>query len=150
MKRLLTAVFILPFLLGCKDKGYTGRKITLEKDESGKLTEVDPSVMYDVVVTNEKDAVFYIGDETCSACQKLKPQLESWVKVNKGKIYYIPVGSITNENMHYLIDSTVGYYEWKENDAVPITYFFMEGAVVMQTTYDNTMNFLMKYVTVEE
>ena len=150
MKRLFGTLLIIPFLLGCKEKEYTGLKLVVEKDDSGLLADADPTVMYEVAVTNKKDCVFYIGDEGCSACKKLKPQLEAWVKAYKGRIYYIQLSSITSENFHYLIDATVGYYEYKEGDSVPATYFFTYGEVAFKGTSDDTMSFLTKYVTVEE
>ena len=153
MKKLLSIIFILPFLLGCKEKEYTGFKLTLEKDESGELTLADPNTLYDVAITNEKDCAFYIGDDACSSCQKLKPQLEAWVKAYKYRIYYIPVSSITEENVQKLYDATVaavGYYQWAEDSSVPTTYFFSAKTVVFRGGADNTVNFLLKYVNVNE
>ena len=150
MKKVLTVLFILPFLLACKEKPYDGPKITVEKDDSGALTEVEPITMFEVAFTNKIDSIFYIGDDSCSACQKLKPQLEAWVQVYKGKIYYIPFQSITSENVQYIYDSTVGYYQWAEDSSIPATYFFMQGEVIIKGSSDNTMNFIKKYVAVQE
>ena len=147
---MLSVIFILPFLLGCKEKEYTGIKLAVEKDESGELTETDPSVLYETAIANKKDCVFYIGDEMCADCKKLKPQLEAWVKAKKGKIYYIKIQSINAENIHYLEDATVGYYQWAEGDSVPATYFFTQGEVAFKGISHDTMTLLTKYVTVVE
>lgn len=150
MKKIVRLFMVLPFLMGCKDREYSGTKIVVEKDESGALTEVTPDVMYDVASVQKKDCVFYIGDDSCEACQKLKPQLEGWVKYYKGKIYYVNIASVTEENLHYLYDATVGYYEWSEGSSIPATYLFKEGSVVIRGYVDDTMNLINKFVTVEE
>ena len=146
MKKLLSVLFAIPFLIGCKNEEYTGYKLTLEKDESGVLTEATPDTLYEVAITNQLDCAFYIGDESCAACQKLKPQLEAWVKAYKQKIYYIPVGNITSENIQKLYDATVGYYQYTEKTGLPTTYFFSAATVVFRGDSTNTMNFFIKYV----
>lgn len=149
MKKVLSILFILPFLLGCKEKEYNGFKFTLETDTSGELTLADPTVLYQKAITEQIDCVFYIGDDTCSACQKLKPQLEAFVKAYELKIYYVPVNSITEENVSYLYDATTGTYQWAENSTVPTTYFFAYGEVVLRGSANNTVDYLLKYVNHE-
>ena len=147
MKKLLTVLFVLPFLLGCKDKEYTGYKLTLESDESGELTSADPQTLYQKAITDGIDCVFYIGDDNCAGCQKLKPQLVDYVKAYKLKIYYIPVNVITDENVSYLNDATTeGPYTWGDNQSVPATFFFSSKVVMFRGDDTTTMNFLMKYV----
>ena len=147
MKKLLTVLFVIPFLLGCKEQEYTGYKLTLEADESGELTLANPQLLYEKAITDGIDCIFYIGDGSCTACQKLKPQLEGYVKAYKQKIYYIPLNTITEENVSYLNDATTdGGYTWGDSPNVPTTYFFSKKYVVFKGNYDTTMNFLMKYV----
>ena len=146
MKKILSVLFILPFLIGCKEKEYDGYKFTLESDTSGELTLADPSILYQKAITDQIDCVFYIGDEACVACQKLKPQLENYVKAYELKIYYIPVGSITEENVSYLYDATMGMYQWANNSSVPTTYFFAYGEVILRGNAENTVEYLVKYV----
>lgn len=149
MKNHLKTILFIPFLLGCATKQYTGVKIVVEYDDSGELTVSNPQEMYDVAITNEKSSIFYIGDDSCKACAKLKPQLESWVKAYKGKIYYIALNSITSENIQYLYDATEGYYQWSDSVGIPATYFFMEKEVAMKGDSSTTMNYLLNYVEVE-
>ncbi len=153
MKKILTLLLTLPFLVGCKEPEYNGYKLKVEKDESGELTLADPNILYETAITNKKECVFYIGDDTCSACQKLKPQLEAWVKAFKGKIYYIPLESITTENVQKMYDATTddtGYYQWGDDSSVPTTYFFSAGFVVFRGGSTDTMTLLNRYVTVEK
>ena len=150
MKKVLSVLFILPFLLGCNKKETNTYKFTLESDESGELTLSDPSEMYQKAKTDKIDCVFYIGDDSCSACQKLKPQLTDFVKAYKLKIYYIPLTSITEENVSYLYDATMGPYQWAENSSVPTTYFFAYGDVIFRAGYDNTVKYLLKNVNLGE
>ena len=149
MKKLLTVLFILPFLLGCKDKEYTGYKLTLESDESGELTSADPQTLYQKAITDGIDCVFYIGDDNCGGCQKLKPQLVDYVRAHKLKIYYIPVNVITDENVSYINDATTDSpYTWGDNQSVPATFFFSQKYVMFRGDDTTTMNFLMKYVNI--
>ena len=150
MKKVLSVLFILPFLLGCKEKEYTGFKLTLENDESGELTSADPNLLFEKAITDGIDCAFYIGDDSCSACQKLKPQIESWAKVYKKKVCYVPVASITESNVQKLYDATVGYYSWAEDSSVPATFFFSEKQVVFRGDSTNTMNFFVKYINTDE
>ena len=150
MKEILNVLFILPFLLGCKEKEYTGYRFTLESDESGELTLSDPQTLYQKAKTDQIDCVFYIGDDTCSACQKLKPQLTDFVKAYKLKIYYVPVSTITEENVSYLYDATMGPYQWGENSTVPTTYFFAYGDVILRGDSTNTIEYLLNYVNLGE
>jgi len=147
MKKILTVLFVIPFLLGCKEQEYTGYKLTLESDESGELTLADPETLYQKAITDGIDCVFYIGDDTCGACLKLKPQLKGYVEYYKLKIYYIPLNTITTENVSYINDATTdSLYTWGDNQSVPATYFFSQKCVVFRGDGENTMNFLMKYV----
>ena len=150
MKKLIPLLLVVPFLFGCKEKKYTGPKITVERNETGELVDATPETMFSVAHENKTDSVFYIGDETCAACKQLKPQLEAWVKAYNGTIYYIKFNTITSENMQNLYDATEGYYKWSESTPVPVTYFFMQGEVIVQGDSTNTMKFLNKYVTVAE
>lgn len=147
MKKLLAVLFVIPFLLGCKEKEYNGYKLTLEADESGELTLSDPQTLYQKAITDGIDCVFYIGDNMCSGCQKLQPQLEDWVKAYKQKIYYIPLNEITNENVSYLNDATnTEPYKWEDNQSVPATFFFSQKYVMYRGDDTSTMNFLNKYI----
>lgn len=151
MKKILATLFVLPFLLGCnRNQEYTGYKLTVERDESGELTESTPEELYENAITNNKDCIYYIGDDNCSSCQKLKPQLIAWTTMYKGKIYSIPLNMITNENVEKINDATVGYYDWSKNQSIPAVFFFGSGTVVFRGDDTNTMNFLNKYVQVQE
>ncbi len=147
MKKLLAVLFVIPFLLGCKEKEYKGYKLTLEADESGELTLSNPEELYQKAITEGIDCAFYIGDDMCSGCQKLKPQLVDWIKAYKQKIYYIPVNMITNENVSYLNDATnTEPYKWSDNQSVPATFFFSQKYVMYRGDDSSTMNFLNKYI----
>ena len=76
MKKTLAILLTIPFLMGCK-KDYTGKKITLTKVEQGQLVVVKPEHMFKETFEGKKDAVYYIGDDTCSACATLKKSLEA-------------------------------------------------------------------------
>ena len=150
MKRLIPLLLVVPFLFGCKEKEYTGPKIIVERNESGELVDATPETMFNKAFTDKVSSVFYIGDDSCAACAKLKPQLEAWVKYYKGTIHYIKVETITSETIQYLYDSTVGEYQWAESSAIPATYFFMEGYVITKKDGYETMEYLNKYVAVAD
>ena len=148
MKKLACLLLVVPFLFACKEKPYTGPKMHVEYNESGELIDAVPETMFQKGFTDKVDSIYYIGQDGCSACDKLKPQLSAWCEVNKGAIYYIQVSSITPENEHYISDSTVGYYSWDDRKVTPTVYFLMQGEVVFAGDETNTMSFLMKKVDV--
>lgn len=141
---------MIPFLTGCNvDRPYDGPKLKIEYSEAGEVIECTPDFLYQHAITDEVDSIYYIGDDLCIACQQLKPQLNAWCNVYKGAIYYIPISNITEDNMHFLIDATVGqHYEWSDKDPVPAVYFFMETNVLFRGDGENTMNYLNRYVEV--
>ena len=148
MKNLYRLLIVVPFLFSCTKRQYTGPKLHVEYNESGALIEVLPDDMFERAFTNKIDSIYYIGDDSCTACQKLKPQLNAWCEVNHGAIYYIPLNTITDENEHYIVDSTVGYYCWEDKKVVPTVYFFMQGEVILGGDSSNTMKFLIEKVEV--
>ena len=149
-KSLLAYLLVLPLVSCSNSKPYSGPKITLPYVEEGGLVVVEPKHMYEVAFEEMCDAVFYIGDDTCSACKQLKPQIKDWCAYYHTNIYEIVFTDIKEEDMHYIIDSTVGYYEWREEQTLPSVYFFMKGSVTFCGDQESTMNYLIKYVTVSE
>ena len=150
MKKIYSLFLALPLLLACNQK-YTGPKIKVEYNATGDLIEVAPEYMYNHAFVDKVNSIFYVGDDSCSGCAKLKPQLKGWCSVYYGAIYYIPWKSVTEENEHYLIDSTnEGLYAWKHGDSVPAVFFFMEGYVVIRTGENDTMSYLTNHVEVVE
>ena len=150
MKKICSLLLVLPFLLGCNKQEYKGPKIKVEYNATGDLISSAPEYMYTHAFQESVSSIFYIGDDTCSGCAKLKPQLKGWCEVYHGAIYYIPWKSVTEDNEHYLIDATTsdGIYGWKHGDSVPAVFFFMDGYVVNRTSETDTMSYLMKYVEV--
>ena len=150
MKKI-TLLLLLPCLLACSsNKEYKGTKITLPYVEEGGLVTAVPKDMYDVAFESKSDAVFYIGDDTCSACQKLKPQLSDYCVFYHTNIFEIKFTEVKEEDLHYIVDATVGYYGWRDEQTLPSVFFFMQGSVAFCGNETDTMNFLMKYVTVEQ
>ena len=148
MKRL-ALLLIVPFLVGCShDNQYKGKKIELQYVEEGSLVVVDAKHMFDEAFTNKIDSIYYIGDDTCKACQSLKTQLTFWCKEKHANIYEIEYTKVDEDGLKYLIDATVGYYGWTENSSVPATYFFMQGSVVFKGDDQNTVQYLNKYVEI--
>lgn len=148
MKKVIAILLTIPFLIGCK-KDYTGKKITLNKVEQGQLVVVSPEHMFKETFQGKKDAVYYVGDDTCSACAALKKSLEAWCTNYQAIIYEIKWTEVKEDEIKYLEDSTVGPYAWKKENSLPAVYFFMEGEVTFLTDSQTTLDYLMKYVTVE-
>lgn len=145
------AFFLLtPLLIGCQsNQSYTGEKMVIERNEETVLVDSNPTEMKSVAIDNQKDSVFFIGDEVCASCKQLKEKLDSWMKSYKGKIYYIPLETITDENVEVVNECTVGYYSWEKQQTVPAVYFFKKGTAVYRGDNSNTIKYLNRYVTVE-
>lgn len=152
MKNKIIILFVVPFLLACSNKksSYNGPKIIVAHNASEALVNSTPEEMYSLVVDQDSDAVYYIGDDTCSACAELKPQLVDWIKVYQGTIYYIPVTDISESNINYVVSATEGYYAWSEKSTVPAVFFFMRGEVVFCADQTNAMDYLLTYVEVSD
>ena len=151
MKTKLFAFFLLtPLFIGCKsNQSYTGEKIVIERNEECVLVDSNPAEMKTIAIDNTKDSVFFIGDDTCASCKELKTKLNSWMNTNKGKIYYIPLSTITDENVEVVNECTVGYYSWEKQQAVPAVYFYKKGTAVYRGDNSNTIKYLNRYVAVE-
>lgn len=122
--------------------------IQVAYNESGELVLTTPESMHEQIVINKIDAVYYIGDDSCLACAKIKPQLQSWCQVKKGTIYYLPVSEISESNIGLMKEATAGYYEWNENSSVPAIYFIKEGNIIFCGDQTNAMDYLNSYVEV--
>ena len=151
MKVKVLVLLIIPFLIGCKEKPYDGPKITLEYAEEGKLISSNVTQMKDLAFDLKIDSIFYIGDETCAACVEFKQKLVTWCSQNHADIYYIQVTEMTEEDSNMLADLTIGsYYEWKDKNTIPTTYFMMQGEIVFRGESSNTINYLNKYVAINQ
>ena len=141
---------MIPFLLGCTSNNeYKGKKIQLEYEENGSVVIVNAKHMFDMAFTNKIDSIYFLGDDSCKACQSLKTQLKFWCAEHHASVYEIVYTNVKDEELNYIIDATVGYYGWTENDSVPATYFFMQGTVVFRGDDQNTVQYLNKYVEVK-
>ena len=148
--KLLTFLLLTPLFIGCKsNQSYTGEKILIERNEECVLVDSNPTEMKSVAIDNLKDSIFFIGDDMCASCKELKTKLDSWMKTNKGKIYYIPLETITDETIDVVNECTVGYYSWEKQQAVPAVYFYKKGTAVYRGDSSNTIKYLNRYVTVE-
>ena len=149
MKAKVLVLLIIPFLIGCKEKPYDGPKITLDYATEGTLINSSVLHMKELAFDNKIDSIFYIGDETCAACVEFKPKLMTWCSQNHANIYYIQVTEMTEEDSNMLTDLTVGsYYEWKDKNTIPATYFMKQGEIVFRGESSNTINYLNKYVAI--
>ena len=148
MKRMILSIFAIPLLLACNNKNESP-KISLEKVDNPGMEVVNGKHMFDNAFTNKTNSIYYIGDDSCSSCQALKPKVQEWCVNNNARVYEIVLTEMTPEDLTYIQDSTVGYYVWKDEDVVPTVYFFMEGEVVTRTSSDNTIKYLNKYVEVK-
>ena len=149
MRNKIALLFFLPFLVACNRNTYNGPKLLIERDESGKLTETVPLTMKEKVIDERLDCVFYIGDESCSVCKELHPKLIDWVGEKKGKIYYIPLANIDDENIQYIFDATEGYYCWEKSQTVPALYLFKAGEAIFKGDASNGISVLNKYVEIK-
>ena len=149
MKKILLLTLAFPFVIGCSNKKYSGKKLQLNYVENGSLVVKDTKYLFDEAFTNKVDGVYYIGDDTCKACANLKPKIQSWCEKNHAEIYEIEFTKIDEEGLKYLIDATVGYYGWTEKSSVPAVYFFMEGEVITRSDEENTIKYLNEYVEVK-
>ena len=148
--RFLTFFLLTPLFIGCKSNAsYTGEKIVIERNEECVLVDSNPQEMKTIAIDNQKDSVFFIGDDSCLSCKELKGKLDSWMTTYKGKIYYVPLATIADENVEVVNECTVGYYSWEKQQAVPAVYFFKKGTAVYRGDNSNTIKYLNRYVTVE-
>lgn len=147
MKKILLTLLMVPFALACSNKN-SGTKIKLEKVDNPGLEIVDGKHMYDNAFTEKKNSIYYIGDNTCSACITLKQELDAWCTKNSARIYEIEYTNITEQDQKYIEDSTVGQYGWSTESTLPSVYFFMMGEVVGLGDSSTTMNKLNKFVEV--
>lgn len=148
--KLVTFLLLTPLFIGCKsNQSYTGEKIIIERNDECVLVDYEPLEMRNMTVGQKKDAIFFIGDELCSSCKELKTKLESWMKTNKGKIYYVPLAKINKDNERYVNECTEGYYSWGNEQTVPAVFFFKKGTAIYRGDSSNTIKYLNRYVTVE-
>ena len=151
--KFMTLFLLTPFLLACnKNNKYDGPKMNIERDTSGQLTESTPEEMKVVVIDNQIDSVFFIGDEACSACGTAKTRLNSWIKEKQGKIYYIPLTTIDENNIQIVYDVTggeEGYYSWEKTKTVPAIFFFKHGTAVYRDDGTNVIKYLNTYVDIQ-
>lgn len=150
MKSRVLLVLTIPFLIGCKNNDkYTGPKITLAYAEEGVLVSSNVQEMKTIAFDNKTDSIFYLGDDSCASCAEFKPKLVTWCAKNHACIYYISVADMSAEDSSLLTDLTIGsYYEWKDKNTIPSTYFMMQGEVMFCGDSSNTLNYLSKYVAV--
>ena len=150
MRKLFCLILLSPFMFACsKNTSYVGDPLlTIEYEASESMIEVGPKFLYEKAFVNKQDSIFFIGDNTCAACAELKPKIESWISTNHGRIYYVPYQSIDEDNIAYLSDATVGYYQWTSKSSVPAVYFFTGGEVKFCGNEKTTIKYLERYVAV--
>lgn len=122
----------------------------IERNDECVLMNSNPDEMKAVAIDEQKDSIFFIGDEVCASCKMLKEKLDSWMRTNKGKIYYIPTSEIIEEKVEVVNECTVGYYTWEKSKVVPAVFFFKKGTAVYRGDNSNTIKYLTRYVTVQE
>ena len=103
MKKLFCLALIIPFIIGCSNKKYTGKKLQLNYVENGSLVEATTKDLFDNAFTNKTDGVYYIGDDSCSACANLKPKIQSWCEKNHANVFEIEFKKIDEEGLKYLL-----------------------------------------------
>ena len=150
MKKIISLLLFTPLLFACSnDKPYTGKKIGLGYVENGSLVNSSVSQMKQIAFDYRIDSIFYIGDDDCAACVKLKQDISGWCKTNHANVYYIHYSEITESDLSTLISITADdYYKWDENSTIPATYFMMGGAILFRGSSDNTLKYLNRYVEV--
>ena len=154
MKKYISLLFVLPLLLGCNKKPQTF-KLRIERSNKEEMTQVLPEFMYEHAITNAITSIYYVGDDKCEPCKKLKPQLDGWCKVYHGVIYYIPISSISDETQLNYLKSATHYeastpYSWEDNPTTPAVFFMMDKCIVNRTDQESTMSFLLNYVEVND
>ena len=153
MNKLVRLFVLFPFLIGCDNKSPVTFKLKVEYNPTDALIEVNPEYMYKHAITDSVTSIYYVGDETCTACKELKPQLEAWCEVYHGAIYYIPVSTIKDEEQLEYLKNATHYeastpYSWEGNSSVPAVFFMMDKYIVQRTDQTNTMFYLTTYVEV--
>lgn len=68
----------------------------------------------------KEDFALFIGSAECSHCQSYKPKLETVIKVNQVKVYYIDISKLSNEEY----DTLNKYVTFS---GTPYTVFFEDG-----------------------
>lgn len=92
MKKILTAILVLLLVVGCSKKTYT-------QIDYAKLMEK---------INNEESFVLFIGADTCTACQTLKPKLNKVIeRYNIDDVYYVDIQQFKeNESIDNIVRIT--------------------------------------------
>ena len=151
LNKLLGITIFIPLLMGCTNKSsYNGPKIVLDYVENGDLVSASATKMYEDVVTNKKSTIYLLGNDTCSACKKVKEKiLQPYAKGSHCNIYYVDIVDMSESDFNKIQAATQGVYQFLENDVVPATYFFLEGEVAFRVgAEDDLGHYLEQYVEV--
>ena len=151
INKLLALSICIPFIMGCKsNSSYNGPKIVLDYVENGDLVSATATKMYEDVVTNNKSTIYLLGNDTCSACKKVKEKiLQPYAKGSHCNIYYVDIVDMNESDFNKVQAATQGVYQFSENDSIPATYFFFEGEVAFRVgAEDDLGHYLEQYVEV--
>ena len=153
IKKLLTLLMV-PFVCACQQvPEYKGPKLVLDYVENGGLNEINPTQLYDLVITRGKDSFVLFSVEGCLSCEQAKTDLNSYGIGYHMNFYYVNMSTIeVNSNEYLKIVNTTTYldslYAFPEADkaSYPLVYFFKErGVALTRQTY--LVDALRQYVT---
>ena len=77
---------------------YHGVKYVLEKKESGSLTVITPKDMFQISSIDQKDSIFFLSLEGCSACREAHTSIENFCTMNSCEIFEVKFDQITFSN----------------------------------------------------
>ncbi len=158
-KLLLTTIGVT-LLSACQTTpSYRGVKYTLEKKETGSLTVITPKDMFQISSIDQKDSVFFLSLEGCSACREAHESISNFCLMNSCEIYEVKFDQVTfsedysNSEASYpdtdyywlylsttYVDGDDGHYalprpeDDKNSLTFPMMYFYKYGGVGYKTT----------------
>lgn len=98
--------------------------------EANHLVDVDTNRLTQIV-SNEENALVYIGRPTCSMCQEFKPELEKKLLKSRKNLFYLNTDEHRSEN---------GFGDVLEKisvDSVPVIVKMKNGEAISWFTYDD-------------
>lgn len=153
MKKLKNSLifFAMIFSLISCSKNYP--KYHLSRVSEGELLQINGEELYDLSITNSENVVCLFKIDNCASCSYAFEQTEQFCKLNYCRMYYIDIGTTSEEQYNKIIEATSyvdDLYAFKEYGSpleLPLVYFFLEQTVVYSVK-ENFVDFYLKNIEI--
>ena len=129
------------------------KRVKIDYVSPGSLIETTCEEFYNLVITDNKNAILLIEAEGCSKCVEAATQCDAYARKNKCNIYTINILEASESQYQYLYDATrytndaYGLPKYGSNLDLPLCMIFAYKGVVIEFN-DNFVSNFDSYVVV--